>query len=138
MAKVYEKQQLRASVDDVWSAIGGFNDLPQWHPAVTGSTLEDGGRVRRLRLANGASLVERLRTFSERDRTYGYSIEQGPLPVSAYLSELRVSEPEGGSGCKVEWSGEFAPEGVAEAEAVTIIAGIYRAGLDLLRERFGS
>jgi hypothetical protein len=137
MAKVQETQTVRAAVDEVWAAIGGFNDLPQWHPAVATSTLEEGGRVRRLQLADGASLVERLHSFNERERSYGYRIEQGPLPVSQYRSLLRVSENAGGSGCRVEWSGEFAAEGVPEAEAIRLIAGIYRAGLDQLGERFG-
>ena len=138
MAKVHETVSLRGSVDEVWAAIGGFNDLPQWHPAVTSSTLEEGGRVRRLQLANGASLLERLHSFSERERSYSYSIEQGPLPVSQYRSLLHVREPTGGRGCRVEWSGEFAADGVPEAEAIGLISGLYRAGLDLLGERFGS
>ena len=138
MAKVHETVELRGSVEEVWAAIGGFNDLSQWHPAVVGSTLEEGGRVRRLRLADGASLVERLHSFSERERSYAYSIEQGPLPVSRYRSLLHVSEPAGGRGCRVEWSGEFAADGVPEAEAVRVITGIYRAGLVRLGERFGS
>jgi hypothetical protein len=138
MAKVRETVELRASVDDVWAAIGGFNDLPQWHPAVAASSLEEGGRVRRLRLGDGASLVERLHSFNERERSYGYSIEQGPLPVSRYRSLLHVCEPAGGSGCRVEWSGEFAADGAPEAEAIRLISGIYRAGLDRLAERFGS
>lgn len=138
MAKVHETVELRGSVDEVWAAIGGFNDLPQWHPAVASSTLEEGGRVRRLDLADGASLIERLHSFSERERSYGYSIERGPLPVSRYRSLLHVSEPASGGGCRVEWSGEFAADGVPEAEAVRIVTGIYRAGLDRLGERFGS
>lgn len=138
MAKVHESVVLRGSVDEVWAAIGGFDNLPQWHPGVAGSTLEEGGRVRRLRLVDGASLVERLHNFSERERSYAYSLEQGPLPVSGYRSLLRVSAPAGPSGCRVEWSGEFAPAGVPEAEAIRIVSGIYRAGLDRLAERFGS
>jgi hypothetical protein len=138
MAKVHETVLLRGSVDEVWGVIGGFNDLPKWHPAVASSSLEEGGRVRRLQLANGASLLERLHSFSERERSYSYSIEQGPLPVSRYRSLLRVGEPAGGSGCRVEWSGEFAADGVPEAEAIGLITGIYRAGLDRLGERFGS
>jgi polyketide cyclase/dehydrase/lipid transport protein len=138
MAKVHETVTLEGSVDEVWAVIGGFDDLPRWHPAVASSTLEEGGRVRRLRLADGAALVERLHNFSERERSYGYSIEQGPLPVSRYHSQLHVSEPSNGRGCRVEWSGEFVADGVPEAEAIRLIAGIYRAGLDRLGERFGS
>jgi hypothetical protein len=138
MAKVHETQTLRGSVDEVWAAIGGFHDLHRWHPAVAGCTLEEGGRVRRLQLADGAVLVERLHSFSERERSYGYSIEEGPLPVSRYRSLLHVAEPAGGGGCRVEWSGEFAAAGVPDVEATRIITGIYRAGLDRLVERFGS
>lgn len=138
MAKVHETVLLNGSVDEVWAAIGGFNDLPEWHPGVASSTLEEGGRVRRLQLANGASLLERLHSFSERERSYSYSIEQGPLPVSRYRSLLHVREPASGGGCRVEWSGEFAADGVSEAEAIGLITGIYRAGLDRLGERFGS
>ena len=138
MTKVHETVDLRASGDEVWAAIGGFGDLSRWHPAVVGSNLEDGGRVRRLQLADGAVLVERLQSFSERERSYGYSIEQGPLPVSRYRSLLRVGDRAGGNGCLVEWSGEFAPDGASEAEAIQIVAGIYRAGFNRLRERFGA
>ena len=148
MAKVHETQTLRGSVDEVWAAVGGFNDLPQWHPGIESSTLEEGGRVRRLQLASGGSVVERLQNFNERERSYAYTIEQGPLPVSRYRSVLHVAENNvagnnatekagAGSGCRVEWSAEFAAEGAPEAEAVRLISGIYRAGLDLLRERFG-
>jgi hypothetical protein len=138
MAKVKETHTLKGSVEEVWAAIGGFNDLPRWHPGVVSSTLEDGGRVRRLQLVNGHSLVERLHSFSEGERSYGYSIEQGPLPVARYRSLLHVCEPAGGSGCRVEWSGEFAADGVPEAEAIRLITEIYRAGLDRLGEQFGS
>ena len=136
MAKVEETQVLPASVGEVWALVGGFDALPQWHPAVQSSTLEDGGRIRRLELGGGASLVERLQTFSESEHSYGYSIEQGPLPVARYRSVVRVSEEPGTGGCQVKWSGEFVPAGASEAEAITVIRGIYRAGLDRLGEHF--
>ena len=137
MTKVHETVNLGGSSDDVWAAIGGFGDFAQWHPAVVDCALQEGGRVRRLQLADGAILVERLLSFSERERSYGYSIEQGPLPVSRYRSLLRVGEPAGGGGCRVEWSGEFVAEGASDAEAIRLIAGIYQAGFNRLRERFG-
>jgi hypothetical protein len=136
MAKVQETQSLAVSVGDVWALVGGFDALPQWHPAVESSTLEDGGRIRRLQLAGGASLVERLQSFSESEHSYGYSIEQGPLPVARYHSVVRVSEAPGTGGCRVEWSGEFVPAGASEPEAIAVIRGIYRAGLDRLGQHF--
>jgi hypothetical protein len=136
MAKVEETQSLTVSVGEAWALVGGFNALPEWHPAVQSSTLEDGGRIRRLQLAGGASLVERLQTFSESEYSYGYSIEQGPLPVARYRSVVRVADDPGSGGCRVEWSGEFLPAGVSEPEAIAVIRGIYRAGLDRLGEHF--
>jgi hypothetical protein len=136
MAQVQEVQSLNVSVAQAWALIGGFNSLPEWHPAVKGSVLEHGGRVRSLRLANGATLVERLQAFSESDHSYGYSIEEGPLPVANYRSQLSVREEQGTETCQVEWSGEFQPAGVSEEEAITLVRGIYRAGLDQLKEHF--
>jgi hypothetical protein len=137
MARVLESQSLPATAAEVWELVGGFNALPEWHPAVRASTLEEGGRVRRLELADGALLVERMVTFDESEHSYGYSIEQGPLPVSGYRSTVRVIEQPSGGGSRVEWSGEFAPAGTSEPEAVAVIRGIYRAGLDRLGQRFG-
>jgi hypothetical protein len=33
----------------------------------------------------------------------------------------------------VEWSGEFIPEGISDAEAIALFGGIYRDGLQALR-----
>lgn len=138
MARVEEMQVLQASAEDLWRLIGGFNALSEWHPAVQHSVLEDGGRIRRLSLVNGASLIERLHAFSEGERSYGYSIEEGPLPVANYRSTLSVRERPGQRACEVHWSGEFSPAGATEPEAVGVISGIYRSGLDALARKFGS
>jgi hypothetical protein len=138
MAKVDEMQALAASADEVWRLIGGYDALSEWHPAVERSVLEDSGRMRRLSLRGGGLLLERLQTFSERERHYAYTIEAGPLPVAGYRSTLSVRERSPSSrGCEVCWSGEFTPSGASEADAVSVIRGIYRAGLDTLAKRFG-
>src|SRR5215813_3156176 len=88
MSKVSMSTELPVAIDQVWRLIGGFNALPDWHPAVQKSELQEGGRVRQLLLANGASLVERLEAFNENERTYTYSIQQGPLPVLNYKATI--------------------------------------------------
>jgi len=138
MAKVDEMQALAASAEEVWRLIGGYDALSEWHPAVERSVLEEGGRIRRLSLKGGGSLLERLHAFSERERSYAYSIEQGPLPVAQYRSTLSVRERGAARGCEVHWSGDFVPAGASESEAVAVIRGIYRAGLDALAKRFGA
>src|SRR5262245_36102035 len=134
MAKVSMSTQLPGSLNQVWGLIGGFNALPDWHPAVEKSELPEGGRVRRLQQAGGASIVERLESFSENEHMYSYTIEQGPLPVAGYKATIRLRQEPGKSGCTVEWSSEFAPSGAAETDAVATIQGIYQAGFDNLRK----
>jgi hypothetical protein len=57
MAKVSMSTELPVTIDQVWRLIGGFNALPDWHPAVQKSELQEGGRVRRMQLASGAASV---------------------------------------------------------------------------------
>jgi hypothetical protein len=138
MARVEERQALAASAEEVWRLIGGYHALSDWHPAVERSVPEEGGRLRRLALRGGGGLLERLHAFSERERSYAYSIEEGPLPVASYRSTLGVRERGGQRGGEVYWSGDFAPAGASESEAEAVIRGIYRAGLDTLAQRFGA
>ena len=56
MSKLSVTTQLGVSADQVWELIGNFNALPDWHPAVERSELEEGGTVRRVTLAGGASM----------------------------------------------------------------------------------
>jgi len=135
MAKVNMSVPLNVSADQVWKLIGGFNALPDWHPAVEKSELEEAGQVRKLSLLGGGTIVERLESVDDNERIYSYAIESGPLPVSGYKSTIRVHEEDGKA--MVEWSSEFTPAGASENDAVTAIQGVYQAGLDNLKKMFG-
>ena len=138
MSNVSMSTQLPVSADQVWSVIGNFNALAQWHPAVESSSLEEGGTVRRLTLAgDGGEIVERLEHHDDQSRSYTYSILQGPIPVEDYVSTLTVREAESGVGCVVEWSSEFTPSGAPESEAVAAVRGLYEAGLENLKKMLG-
>ena len=39
MAKIDMKTDLNVAPDEVWKLIGGFNALPDWHPAIEKSEL---------------------------------------------------------------------------------------------------
>jgi hypothetical protein len=137
MAKVSMSLSLPVPIEQAWRLIGGFNALPEWHPAVEKSELQDGGRLRRLQIAGGATLVERLDTFNENDHCYTYTIEQGPLPVAQYKATIRLRQETGKPGCIVDWSSEFTPSGAPEGDAVAAIRNIYQAGFDNLKRMFG-
>jgi hypothetical protein len=126
------------SADQVWELIGHFNALPEWHPSVDKSELEEGGSVRRLTLVGGASIVERLERSSDDERLYRYSIVESPFPVANYSAEIRIHPSEDGNSCTVDWSSDFDPAGVTPDKAVETIRGIYEAGFENLRKLFGT
>lgn len=136
MAKVDMKTDLNVSADEVWKLIGGFNTLPDWHPAIEKSELEEEGSMRRLSLAGGGTVVEKLVKLDDKERIYTYSIIDSPLPVKNYEATIRVKD-DGAGNTSVEWSSEFEAEGAAENEAMDVIAGIYQAGFDNLKKMFG-
>ena len=137
MAKVSMSTDLNVSAQQLWNFIGGFNSLPDWHPAIEKSELEEEGQVRRLSLATGGTIIERLQKVDENERVYSYTIESGPLPVSNYTATIRVRDEGDGKRSVVEWSSEFSPVGTSETDAVKAIQGVYQAGFDNLRKLFG-
>ena len=134
MASAFASVELHATPDAVWQLIGGFDALPNWLPYIPSSVLSEGGRIRTLANPGGEAIVERLVAFDEAARSYSYTILQAPFPVTGYRSTLRVVNVFGRA--QVEWSGEFTPVGVSDAEAVELFGGIYRDGLAALLKAF--
>jgi hypothetical protein len=137
MSDVSLKTHLNASVDQVWKIVGQFNGLPQWHPMIVKSTLDDGGKRRTLSLPDGSKIVEDLRAADDGSHTMTYAIVDSPLPVTDYVSTIRVFPAQDGVGCTVEWSSTFDPTGDENA-AVTAINQVFQAGLDNLTKMFGA
>jgi len=140
MAKVTSSTALPVPAQSVWSVIGGFNALPDWHPAVEKSDTESQGgtKVRTLHLAGGGTIVEKLVASDDTERTYSYTILSGPLPVANYEATIKVRQNDGDSGCTVEWSSEFEASGAPENDAVAAVRGIYEAGFENLKKMFGA
>ncbi|MGF1641562.1 MAG: SRPBCC family protein [Rhodospirillales bacterium] len=136
MAKVSMSTSLPVPAAEVWKLIGGFNALPDWHPAVECSELADGGRIRTLTLLGGAKIVEKLEYANDGMRTYSYSIVDSPLPVANYWATIELIERRDGT-CSVSWSSDFEPRDASESEAVAAVQRIYQQGFDNLREIFG-
>ena len=60
MAQVTRSVTLNATPGEVWAAIGGFQSLADWHPAVETSVRDDIGGVepRPLGLAGGSATLD--------------------------------------------------------------------------------
>lgn len=67
----------------VWSAIGDFCDIDDWHPGIVSCVLEarDGVVHRQLTLGDGAPVLEQL-VASEPGVSYSYKIVEAPLPIT--------------------------------------------------------
>ena len=100
------------SADQVWKVLRDFGGIAAWHPAIVKSGIESEvgilrvGAVRRLALADGGVLRERLIEFDDGLRALAYVFEESPLPVDGYRAQVRVDEVAGlvercGSGSAV-------------------------------------
>jgi hypothetical protein len=135
MASASASIHIPVRVEKVWALVGGFHSLAQWLPMIASSESLDDGQVRQLTTTDGGIIIERLQSFDNIGRTYSYSIDQGPFPVSDYLSTLKVSA-DGDHGTLVEWSGVFTPDGVSEEEAEAIFREVYSGGLAAMKANF--
>jgi uncharacterized protein YndB with AHSA1/START domain len=92
MAEVSVSTRISAPANEVWRLVGGWNALPDWHPGVEKSEIEQDGHLRHARLADGTEITERLENLDtdERTYTYSYSITSSPLPVTNYRSTITV------------------------------------------------
>ena len=138
MATTTVSIEIPASVDQVWQLMGGFDSLPDWLPFIPKSMVSEGGRVRSLTTSDGGTVIERLEAFDNRQRSYSYSIIQAPFPVVDYLSTIAVVATADNNITRVEWSGSFTPVNVSDADAEALFSGIYRDGLQALKNNFSA
>jgi hypothetical protein len=137
---VEESTTLDAPPAAVWQLIGKFSSMG-WHPVVAETTLTSGkdqqkGALRSVKTKDGAVIVEKLLAYDAGRHSMRYAIQESPLPVAHYVSTLSVQPA--GKGSRVVWKSDFdavRSEGVDDAKAKDIIAGIYKAGLGGLREK---
>ena len=144
--KVSETVEINASPDKVWKVIGNFQDM-SWHPAVAkleGTGGNDPNATRVLTLKSGGTISEKLIQNDPDKKLYKYEItdvDVKVLPVKNYSSSLSVK----GEGDKstVEWRGAFyrgfmnndPPPELNDEAAKKAVTGVYRAGLDALKQK---
>jgi len=121
----------------IWSQIGDFCAIRDWHPAI-GSCIEDGNNppTRTLVTKDGKATFVELQTAANREKhLYGYTFVSSPLPVTNYKSILKVSA-KGSGHSEITWSGEYTPDAGKEKDADVALSGIYESGLEAIRARF--
>ena len=138
MPKVTMSTPVAMNADALWQSIGSFAAIGNWHPMMekVESEGEKKGSMRTLQLIGGAKLVERLEEVSPTERLYRYSILESPLPISDYVSEIRVKDNGNGTST-VEWSSDFKVNSNSERDVVKTVQEVYQAGLDNLGKLYG-
>lgn len=144
--KATEEVTINAPADKVWSKVSNFNDLGAWHPAVKKTEIIAGknnekGAERLLTLQDNGTINEKLLAYNAKKMTFKYSILEGVLPVSHYVSTVSVKS-QGANKTLVIWQGTFKRKdlsatpaaGQDDEAAVKTITGVYRGGLDNLKK----
>lgn len=128
----------------MWRDIRDFNGLANWHPAIALSRIENShpadkvGCVRNFQLKDGGRIREKLLSLSDYDYTCMYTILESPMDVSDYMATLRLLPVTEGNRCFIEWSAEFDCPAAKDAELTeTIGDGVFQAGFDALKKRYG-
>lgn len=113
MAAVEYSAVLKTSAEQVWTVLSRFGGIAEWHPAIIDSEIENGqsdgtiGSVRRLDLADGSVIRERLLSLDDTRMSLSYQFEESPLPLDNYRANVKVIKGSGQPQCVIEWHASF-------------------------------
>ena len=126
--------ELMGSPEEIWQVIGDFCDLDDWHPGIVACALtgRDGGVHRKLKLDNGAEVLEKLIAADPGGLNYTYSIVEAPLPIENYTATLAITR---GSPAILTWSGKFTSD---DPSMEAVFSGLYESGLDAIKAKIGN
>ncbi|WP_326535358.1 SRPBCC family protein [Pseudorhodoferax sp.] len=143
MIRLYVSSVIEGSADNVWARIRDFNGLPQWHPGIADSRIENGepsdrvGCIRHFHTRDGGTIRERLLALSDFDFTQTYEILESPMGVEHYVATLKLTPVTDGNRCFAEWSAEFDCDDGREQELTRTIAdGVFQGGFDALKRLY--
>ncbi len=144
MVRVYVSSVIDAGADSVWARVRDFNGLPQWHPGIADSRIENSeaadkiGCVRHFHTRDGGTIRERLLALSDYEYSCTYAILDSPMGVENYVATLKLTPVTDGSRTFAEWSAEFdCDDERAAALSEQIGGGVFQGGFDALKRHFG-
>ena len=144
LQKVVRSTIIDAPIERVWAVLRDFNGLPQWHPGIADSRIENNepsdrvGCIRHFHTRDGGRIRERLLALSDFDYSCTYEILESPMGVEHYVATLKLMPVTDGNRCFAEWSAEFdCAEGRERELTATIGDGVFQGGFDALNRHFG-
>ncbi|MEZ5668991.1 MAG: SRPBCC family protein [Alphaproteobacteria bacterium] len=143
MPRAYASAVIEAPVGTVWATVRNFNALPDWHPLVDDSRIEQRraadqvGCIRNLTLGDGGRIREQLLGLSDYDFACTYAILESPMEVRNYVATLRLFPITDRNHAFAEWTAEFDCAPADEAPLLRQIGeGVFAAGLAALKRIF--
>ena len=118
--------EVGASPDALWDRVRRFGEV-DWMQGVTKVELEGEGvgMIRTIHAGGGPAILEKCTGLDDDARRLDYTItENNPLPVGRYDAHVQVVDL-GDGRSRLEWGCACEPEGVDEASARKMIAGMY-------------
>lgn len=133
-ASLSRSAEIDAPAAAVWSLVGPFCAIKDWHPVIGSCTVS--GATRTLVTKDGkTTFVEPQVARNESERFYSYTFKGTPFPVSHYIGTIWVVES-GAGASTVMWTGTYTPLPGKEKDADAAFAGVYDSGLAALKARF--
>lgn len=143
MPRSYASTTASAGPDTVWGFLRDFNAVPQYVEAISSSEMLEGkpadlvGAERKLVLADGSLVRERLVALDDVQRQYTYHLLEGPFPFTAYYSTIAVKPVSSDNASFIEWWSTYDCAAADVTAMDELLAGtLYRGGLENLRKRF--
>jgi Polyketide cyclase / dehydrase and lipid transport len=134
MATAYYSRTLPVPVDVVWDTVADFHGLAEWIERIVQITPEGGdgpgvvGSVRRITLADGRVVGERLVAYDPNGRTYSYEFaSEHPFPVRSYRATVRLLPIIEDDTTFMEWFGEYDCDAADEQSCRDQFLDRYRA-----------
>ncbi len=143
MINVFVTTVIDAPIDKVWEVVRGYNAMPNWHPAVDRSEIEDGlhpdtvGCIRNFYLADGQNVREQLIALSDLDFSFSYSMIDTGLGLYDYIASVELRPITDGERTYIQWTAEFTTAPGEEEEKENMVANdVFQGGFNALKERF--
>jgi hypothetical protein len=135
-ASLSRSADVKGTPAEVWSVIGPFCAIKDWHPVI--ATCTDDGQtppVRTLVTKDGkTTFVEMQTARSDAKYIYSYNFVSSPFPVTHYAAQIEVSA-KGKGVSTVTWSGAYTPDPGKEKDAYDALKGVYETGLAAIKAK---
>lgn len=140
--KVFASNVISANINDVWALIKPFNGLPNWHPLIKKSRIENDenqytiGAIRNFQTVNGDTIRETLHALDDKNYHFIYDIIESNMDVTDYYAGIRLRPITALNFTFIQWDFEFCCEDGKEKEwSDFFVSEVAQTGFDSLKEK---